>query len=501
LVRLPKTTHNWLSVAGATIAVISLFMIVFLFVVTVVIREGTPYAGIVIYVVLPAFLIFGLILIPIGMWITRRRMLKQTHQAQPAWPIVDLNKPEHRNAFLIFSLGSISLLLLSAVGTYKAYRYTESVAFCGQVCHVLMAPEYTARMDSPHAHVMCTQCHIGPGASWYVRSKLSGAKQVFATIFNTYPRPIPSPIKHLRPERIDCVQCHWPTEFHANRLRANHYFLADSANTEWYLELEMKIAGGDPAGGLKSGSHWHVNPDYRIDYAYTDQKAQDIVRVIVVDLKTRDTTVYVTQDTSISPRALDSLPSLTMDCISCHDRTAHRLKPPMRFVNARLADSSLSRRLPYIRSQAVSLFDKRYSTRDSGLQAIATHLVAYYQKNYPDIAANNKATLDTAVTVLQDEYRKNLFPDMKTSWESHPDNLGHLINDGCFRCHGANLVDKSGHTIPNDCSLCHEILAQGKPGEITVAPADSALTFQHPIDIEGAWQVMKCTTCHSGTGA
>lgn len=499
--RLPKTAHNWLSVAGATIAIVALFMIVFLFSATVVLQEGSPYSGIVIYLVLPAFLILGLILIPIGMWFKRRKLRKQTHQQQTDWPKIDLNNREHRNAFLIFSLGSIVFLLLSAVGTYKAYQYTESVEFCGQVCHTLMAPEYTARMDSPHAHVRCTQCHIGPGASWYVRSKLSGAKQVWATIFDTYPKPIPSPIKHLRPEKINCMQCHWPAEFYPNRLWQNHYFLADSANTEWYLEMEMKIAGGDPATGLRAGSHWHVNPDYNIQYWYSDRKAQKIVRVVVNDLKTNDSTVYESHNSSFTKTSLDTLSVRTMDCISCHDRTAHRLEPPMRFVNARLADGSLPRDLPNLRSQAVSLFDTTYATRDSGLAAISTHLRDYYQKNFAQIAREKKDEIDSAVNVLQTEYRKNFFPAMRTDWKAHPDNLGHLTDDGCFRCHGADLVDSSGQSISNACNLCHEILSQGKRGQITEAPVDSALEFQHPVDVFGAWQSMKCTSCHSGTGA
>ena len=82
-----------------------------------------------------------------------------------------------------------------------------------------MKPEFTAYQNSPHARVECVACHIGPGASWFVRSKLSGLRQVFAVTFHTYETPIPTPVHNLRPARETCEACHWPQKYGEDRLR------------------------------------------------------------------------------------------------------------------------------------------------------------------------------------------------------------------------------------------------------------------------------------------
>ena len=96
------------------------------------------------------------------------------------------------------------LVVISAVLSYRAYQFTDSVAFCGATCHTPMKPEYTAYQDSPHARVPCVGCHVGPGATWYVRSKLSGTYQVYAVFRDVYPRPITTPISDLRPVQQAC---------------------------------------------------------------------------------------------------------------------------------------------------------------------------------------------------------------------------------------------------------------------------------------------------------
>ena len=89
--------------------------------------------------------------------------------------------------------------MLSSLGSYRVFEETESPQFCGALCHTVMKPEYTAYKISPHSRVRCTECHIGPGASWFVRAKLSGLYQVYATVTDVYPRPIPVPVQNLRP--------------------------------------------------------------------------------------------------------------------------------------------------------------------------------------------------------------------------------------------------------------------------------------------------------------
>ena len=113
------------------------------------------------------------------------------------FPVLDLNDPKHRISFTIFSVGTILLLVFTAFGSFKAYEYTETVEFCGTVCHKVMEPEYTAYKNSPHSRVACVQCHIGSGTTWYVKSKITGAYQVYSVLFNKYSKPIPTPVENL----------------------------------------------------------------------------------------------------------------------------------------------------------------------------------------------------------------------------------------------------------------------------------------------------------------
>jgi hypothetical protein len=108
---------------------------------------------------------------------------------------------------------------LLVVSGYQLYDFTDSTAFCGRICHKVMYPEYTTYQASPHSRVLCSDCHVGSGASYLVKSKISGVPQIFHTLFNTYPRPITSPVENLRPARETCEQCHWPDKFEGDMLK------------------------------------------------------------------------------------------------------------------------------------------------------------------------------------------------------------------------------------------------------------------------------------------
>ena len=206
--KLPDSTRNWMSLIGATIALIGLFMIIFLLVVSMVFNQGGSYLGLVIYIILPAFMLVGLILIPIGMIRKRQQRKKLTTSEDKPLPFIDLNDPKHRNATLIFAVGTLLFLFISAIGSYEAFHYTESVEFCGETCHNVMQPQFVAYQNSPHARVKCVECHVGEGVNWYMRSKLSGLRQVYNVTLGEYPKPIPTPIENLRPARETCEKCH-----------------------------------------------------------------------------------------------------------------------------------------------------------------------------------------------------------------------------------------------------------------------------------------------------
>ena len=273
---LPPSAKNWLSVAGVIIALTALFMIIFLFIVATIIRAQAAYLGLVTYILLPAVMVVGLLLIPAGMIREIRRERQEKILPAAGWPKIDLEEPRHRHAFFIFVIGTGFFLLISAVGSYEAFHYTESTNFCGTLCHTVMEPEYVAHNNSPHAQVPCTDCHVGPGADWYVRSKLSGLYQVYAVLTHVYPRPIPTPIKNLRPARAVCEQCHWPQKFYGYKLQVQTHYLPDRDNTPWRIGLGLKVGQPQEALGLIEGIHWHINPHVRIEYSATDRARQQI---------------------------------------------------------------------------------------------------------------------------------------------------------------------------------------------------------------------------------
>src|SRR5437763_1145224 len=206
----PGLFRNYVSLFGAAIVAASLASIVLLFLIELSVGTENPYLGIFTYVILPGFLIFGIVTILAGMFFERRRRRRLAPGEIPAYPSLDLNDPRRRRTFFALLGVAFVFVFMSAFGSYRAYEYSESVAFCGQTCHTVMKPEFVAYQASPHARVRCVECHVGGGAEWYVRSKLTGAYQLYSVAFNRYPRPIKTPVHNLRPADETCAQCHRP---------------------------------------------------------------------------------------------------------------------------------------------------------------------------------------------------------------------------------------------------------------------------------------------------
>ncbi|MCK5134486.1 MAG: NapC/NirT family cytochrome c [Bacteroidales bacterium] len=339
--KLPKSYYNWTSLIGTAVAAISFFLILFFLAITFIFNEGSSYAGLFAYIILPGFLVLGLILIPIGMRARSRRDRRRQEVMKTVWPVVDLNDRRHRNAFTIFVICTVVFLLASAVGSYEAFHYTESTEFCGTMCHTVMEPEYVAYQNSPHARVSCVECHVGSGADWYVKSKLSGLYQVYSVAFKKYPRPIPTPVHSLRPARETCEQCHWPEKFTPHLSRSEKYFLTDSSNTEWDINLQIKIGSQYSALGLQEGVHWHINPDVRIEYVATDEKREFIPWVRMTNLETGEVTEYLDDDEVFYTDSLENYTIRNMDCMDCHNRPSHEYKSPSNYVDQMLASGEI----------------------------------------------------------------------------------------------------------------------------------------------------------------
>jgi hypothetical protein len=494
--KLPDIFYNPLSIIGAALASVSLFTIVFLTLVEMVQSDAPAYIGIISYVLLPIPLIAGLLLIPLGAWRERRRVRRGEPASRHVFS-VDLTVPHQRAALTLFSGVSVFFLLLTAYGSYRTFEWTESVEFCGTTCHSVMEPEHTAYQNSPHARVKCVDCHVGSGAGWYVRSKLSGAYQVYAVLANVYPRPIPTPIKNLRPAQETCEQCHWPSHFSAEKKYVNTYFKSDEANTRWTIGLLMKIGGGNNERGPAGGIHWHMNILNEITYVASDSQRQVIPLVRARDRNTGIVTEYLAQDAVEGAEALRAGPFATMDCIDCHNRPSHIYRPPARIVDQSLAFGRISTSLPRIREKGMEALKLEYATAEGANDSIALLLREFYTTQYPGVVNANPDLLAGAIRELQLQYSLNFFPRMKVRWSVYPNNIGHMTNLGCFRCHDGNHASADGRVISKDCNSCHTILYQGTdpvPQTLSVA----GLPFEHPEDVGDAWKETACVECHSG---
>jgi len=396
---------------------------------------------------------------------------------------------------LVFVGFTILFLLLSAAGTYRAYEFTDSVQFCGQLCHTIMQPEYTTYLQSPHARVQCVQCHVGPGASWYVRSKLSGSYQVYATIFHKYPRPIPTPVANLRPAQQTCEQCHWPRKFYGAQLKVFYHYAEDDNNTPRQIRMLINTGGAQPNAGVPSGIHWHGNIENRITYIAADAQRQIIPWVQATDMQ-GTTTVYVAKGSSLTPGQLQKSTKHLMDCIDCHTRPSHVFTPPDRSVDQALFAGRIDRSLPFIKQQGVSALTKDYTGKDEALPRIARNITQFYQTKYPHLYAGRHASIDAAIVELQHIYQTTIFPYMKVDWRTHPDNIGHFYSPGCFRCHDGLHVSADGKVIPKDCTICHTVLGQLQSG-VPLMRFEQGVPFQHPVDVGDLTQVV-CSDCHTG---
>ena len=449
--------NNPWTLAGAVFTTSAAITMIASWVVELLAGHGMhPYAGILFFLVLPGVFILGLVLMPIGALLRRRKL--RTRGALPAaYPAIDLNQPVYRNALLVLVALTFVNVLITGMATYKAVEYMDSSEFCGLACHSVMQPEWTAFVDSPHARVGCVGCHIGPGAPWFVRSKLSGVRQVFAVALGTYSRPIPTPVHNLRPARETCEQCHWPERFHGDRLVVNTRFAADEANTRLTTVLVMKIGGRGPDGGR--GIHGnHLDADARITYTAIDAARQQIPRVTWIDDEGKRVE-FVSSDVEVTPEQLAAGETREMDCLDCHTRPSHSFDLPERAVDDAMAEGLISSELPWVKKQAVALLRAEYADREAAARRIPEELTRYYRSEHADRFRELRPAIERAGQATADIWLRNVFPGMKVAWGTYVDNIGHEDFIGCFRCHDESHESEDGRVISKDCDSCHTILA------------------------------------------
>jgi hypothetical protein len=450
------SANNWTTLAGVVLTTGSgISLVWFWFMELTSSRAVNPYMGLLLFMILPAVFVAGLALIPLGLWF-RRRKQRKAGSLPTEYPKLDFSSPSARRLFLLLGLATAANITILGTASYKGIDYMDSSKFCGLTCHTPMTPEYTAFLNSPHSRVGCAQCHVGPGAEGFVRAKLSGMHQVYGVIFNSYSRPIPSPVETLRPARETCEQCHWPQKFTGDKLIIRTKYADDEANTATTSVVLLKIGGVTSQGQV--GIHGrHLDSASRISYITTDPKRMAIPKVTYRD-DSGQLVDYLAEDAK--PEALAAGHERKMDCIDCHNRPTHTFEVPERALDKAIKDGLISPTLPFVKKQATLILKRDYPDQPSASKEIPNLLEAFYKASYPDVLAQKKALIDQAGEAVKAIYLRNVFPEMNLKWGEHPNMIGHEESLGCFRCHDGSHTAKGGKTIAADCNTCHILLAQ-----------------------------------------
>jgi nitrate/TMAO reductase-like tetraheme cytochrome c subunit len=440
-----------LSLVGAAIVTLSAILFLFVFLMDWFGLHQNPYVGIVFFLVIPAIFVAGLLLVPAGYWLKRRRVARGLEI--PRWPPLDLNTPRHRRAALAFlSLTLVNLLIVSLAG-FKGIEFMDSPQFCGQVCHTVMGPQYVASREGPHARVDCVDCHIGPGASWFVKAKVDGSRRVLTVARGSFSRPIPTPVHNLRPASDTCGQCHSAGTLAGDWVTIVREYGNDEKNTESTTRLVVHV-GGRQRPGVASGIHWHAEAANEIEYVALDAGRQTIPYVRVKDARG---VVREYRAEGVTDAQLAAGERRRMDCTDCHNRQGHPFPASAeRAVDEAIAHGEISRDLPFVRRETVNALKAQYPDQRTADMEIAGRLRAFYRRSCDVRAKTHAADLEDALRAAQRLYDRNVFPEMRVTWGTYPDNRGHADSPGCFRCHDDQHRAADGRVIRQDCDLCHD---------------------------------------------
>jgi len=414
-----------LRLIGAVLTTVSAVLFLVVFLADLFGLHANPYVGVIFFLILPALFVIGLVLFALGHW-------------PVSWPRIDLNNPTHRTAAVIVFVLTIANVVIVSMAAYRGVDYMDSVAFCGQVCHTPMQPEFVAHQTGAHANVKCVECHVGSGATSYVSAKAAGTRRVMAMIRSTYARPIVPEASQLVRAAETCEQCHSPSRFHGDKVRRVVEYADNEKNAESVTTLKVHVGGGDGRSGRATGIHWHMNVANEIEYIATDKTRQTIPWV---RMKDRDGNVHEFVVAGTTPAQLTAGERRRMDCMDCHNRPSHAIaSTPERAVNEAMADGAIPRSLPFVHREAVK-----------ALKGGNPSALRDFYRSQP------RGEVDRAVAAVQDIYQRNVFPPMNVTFGSYPNNIGHVDSPGCFRCHDDEHKANDGRKIGQDCEICHAI--------------------------------------------
>ena len=476
--------RNWLSLAGMVLAVASFFAFLLLFAVDLLATHANPYMGILAYVVTPMFLFTGIAMMIAGYILESRRLRRGLPVAEEKLVLhIDLSRKRDRRLLVGFAAGSVGFMFLTALGSYQTYHLTETNSFCGEACHKPMEPQYKAYQHSAHAQVACVACHVGPGAENYIRTKVSGVRQLFQMVMNSYPAPINIRHAEQRVAEQTCQTCHWSEKHIGDVHRTYKRFLADEENTPFTVQMVLKVGGSDPVYGPVEGIHSHMNVSNKIEFIALDEQRLEIpwVRVTnangkVTEYRTEEFTDDIAQHTI-----------RTMDCMDCHNRPAHKFMSPNAAVDHSMSFGRIDPSIPWAKAKVVEALVGEYSNRPEAHEKITAFLKAEYEGD---------ERVDALIKEALAIYDTNFFPEMKADWRAYPDHIGHKDTHGCFRCHDGRHVASDGETTikGSDCNACHLITAQGAGEELEKVNLKGHDFFH----LDSEYLEPNCAECHNG---
>ena len=453
------------SLVGAFITTVTFPVLVGAIILDLLGYVTNAYYGFFIYMILGPTFIFGLVLVFVGLFFFKGSREVQIFtmeylQEQVSDP-VRFSRVKKLIvlgvALTVVNMGVFSLL------AYSGYHYMESVEFCGQFCHTVMNPEYTTYKRSPHSSVPCVECHIGSGAQWFAKSKLSGTRQLVAVALNTYPRPIQTPVHGLRPARETCEECHRPELFHGDKLVMREHTLDDETNTKTDTVLMMKVGSAGDRAVSSHGIHWHVSTENTITYISDEKRL--VIPEVTLTRADGTKTVYRSNVKIEAPKSEHNEPPVrTMDCLDCHNRPSHIYLSADQAINLKFEEGKISREIPFIKREAMKAVSKSYKSDAEAKSGIAASLQDFYQQKYPQIVKEKQAQHVQAIAGVQAAYAENVFPEMNIGWSNYTSLLQHGpdFDKGCFRCHDGEHKTDKGEAISSDCNNCHTILAEGE---------------------------------------
>jgi hypothetical protein len=448
---LPRAfTAHPVAAFGTALTTVSAVLFVLFFLAESVGWFENPYAGLLTFVLFPALFVFGLLLIPAGLWLARRRA--RQGKAPLSWPTLDLRDARVRSWVLLLGIATIVNTLLVTAASVKAIHYMDSPVFCGQVCHTQMDPHYVQWQRGPvHTKVACASCHIGTGAQGFVMAKARGTAQLIHVITGKYPTPVPTPVAHRPPAEQTCGKCHDATRWIGERRRLFTDVASDQANTPTQTLLTLLVGGTKPDGSA-SGFHWHASNGVEIEYVATDESRGKIPWVRVKNGK-GEVKEFVVDGFDASKSGGERR---RMDCVDCHNKVAHPFAASAeRVVDRAIVDGRLDPRLPFLRREALRLLKADYPTHEQARTAIASALEQFYAGDGAAAGPVDRGSVTNASRVLAELHGANVFPKMRVTFGTYTSLAGHTDTDGCFRCHDDEHKAKDGSVIKQDCETCH----------------------------------------------